>query len=139
MTQSDHPISKWHAYTDAPSLGALNALLHDEVVFHSPVVHTPQRGRDITLAYLWAANETLGNSDFEYLRDIIEGRHGVLEFKTEIDGIEINGIDMITWDEDGLITEFKVMVRPLQAMNKVHQKMGEMLSRMKEQTPRGEP
>ena len=126
-----HPISKWHAYTDTPSPDALKALLHDDVVFHSPVVHTPQRGKAITFAYLWAANETLGNPSFQYLREVVDGSTAVLEFQTEMDGVQVNGIDMITYDEDGLITEFKVMVRPLQAMQKVHQQMGEMLAQMK--------
>ncbi|MEM7729817.1 MAG: nuclear transport factor 2 family protein [Pseudomonadota bacterium] len=127
-----HPIAKWHAYTDAPSPDALNALLHEDVVFHSPVVHKPQRGKAVTFAYLWAANETLGNESFEYLRELVTERTAVLEFRTEIDGTMVNGVDMIEWGDDGLITDFKVMVRPLQAMNKVHQMMGEMLAKMKE-------
>ncbi|MGJ8558829.1 MAG: nuclear transport factor 2 family protein [Litorimonas sp.] len=126
-----HPIAKWHAYTDTPSPAALNALLHEDVVFHSPVVHTPQRGRQITFAYLWAANETLGNDSFKYLREVVDGNHVVMEFETEMDGVTVNGIDMITFNDDGLIIDFKVMVRPLQAVNKVHQQMGEMLKAMK--------
>ncbi|GHA96363.1 hypothetical protein GCM10009069_19240 [Algimonas arctica] len=126
-----HPISKWHAYSKAPSPAALNALLHDDVVFHSPVVHTPQRGKQITFAYLWAANSTLGNDSFEYLREVLDGNHVVMEFQTDMDGITVNGVDMLTFDEDGLIIDFKVMIRPLQAVNKVHQQMGEMLAAMK--------
>jgi hypothetical protein len=126
-----HPLSHWHAYTDKPSQAGLAALLHDDVVFHSPVVHTPQHGKAITFAYLWAANETLGNDTFEYLREVVDGQQAVLEFQTIMDGITVNGVDMIRWDEDGLIIDFKVMVRPLQAMNKVHEKMGEMLAQMK--------
>jgi hypothetical protein len=126
-----HPLTAWHTYTEAPTPAGLKALLHDEVVFHSPVVHTPQRGKPITFAYLWAANETLGGDSFEYLREIVDGNTAVLEFQTVMDGITVNGIDMISWDEEGLITDFKVMVRPLQAVNKVHAVMGEMLARMK--------
>lgn len=126
-----HPIHKWHAYTDDPSPAKLSALLHDDVDFHSPVVHTPQRGKQITFAYLWAANETLGNESFRYLREIIDGPHVVLEFQTEMEGISVNGIDMITFDEEGLITDFKVMVRPLKAIQMVHRQMGEMLAQMK--------
>jgi len=126
-----HPIHTWHAYTEAPSPGALNALLHDDVVFHSPVVHTPQRGKQITFAYLWAANSTLGGDSFEYLREIVDGNHVVLEFQTDMNGIAVNGIDMITFDDAGLITDFKVMIRPLKAVNMVHQQMGEMLAKMK--------
>ena len=64
-----HPLSHWHHYTENPSPEGLQALLHDDVTFHSPVVHTPQQGKQITFAYLWAANETLGNESFEYLRE----------------------------------------------------------------------
>lgn len=135
-----HPIARWHSYTETPTPAGLHALLHKDVVFHSPVVHTPQVGRDVTFAYLWAANETLGNDDFKYLREVIDGQHGVLEFQTVMDGISVNGVDMITWDDDGLIIDFKVMVRPLQAVNKVHQQMGEMLAHMKAaQTSQGKP
>lgn len=126
-----HPIAKWHAYTKTPSPAALNAMLHADVVFHSPVVHTPQRGKQITFAYLWAANSTLGNPSFKYLREVVDGANVVMEFETEMDGVKVNGIDMITFDDDGLIIDFKVMVRPLQAVNKVHQQMGEMLKAMK--------
>lgn len=126
-----HPIAKWHAYSKTPSPAALNALLHEDVIFHSPVVHTPQRGKEIAFAYLWAANETLGNESFEYRREVVDGNHVVMEFQTKMDGIAVNGVDMITFDNDGLIIDFKVMVRPLQAVNKVHQQMGEMLATMK--------
>ncbi|MGB6228591.1 MAG: nuclear transport factor 2 family protein [Litorimonas sp.] len=124
-------LAAWHAYMEAPSPAGLTALLHEDVVFHSPVVHTPQRGRDLTFAYLWAASQTLGNDSFEYLREIAEGNTAVLEFRTVMDGITVNGVDMIEWDEDGRITDFKVMVRPLQAMNTIHARMGEMLAKMK--------
>lgn len=133
-----HPIAKWHAYTDTPSPAALNALLHNDVVFHSPVVHTPQRGKQITFAYLWAANSTLGNDSFQYLREVVDGNHVVLEFQTDMDGVAVNGVDMITFDNDGLIIDFKVMVRPLQAVNKVHQQMGEMLAAMKAARMKGD-
>lgn len=126
-----HPIAKWHAYSKTPSPAALNALLHEDVIFHSPVVHTPQRGKESTFAYLWAANETLCNESFEYRREVVDGNHVVMEFQTKMDGIAVNGVDMITFDNDGLIIDFKVMVRPLQAVNKVHQQMGEMLATMK--------
>ncbi len=109
----------------------LGALLHEEAVFHSPVVHTPQRGRPIVLAYLTAAGQTLGNDSFRYLREVVGEDTVVLEFATEMDGIQINGIDMITFDADGLITDFKVMVRPLKAVNKVWEMMAAQLERQK--------
>ena len=112
------------------SMAGLNALLHDDVVFHSPVVHTPQVGKAITAKYLTGAMHVLNNASFRYEREIVGPRDALLEFVTEIDGIQINGIDLIRWDEDGLIVDFKVMVRPLKAVNLLHQKMGEMLQRL---------
>ena len=109
---------------------AIAAVLHDDCVFESPVVHTPQLGKDITAKYLTAAGHTLGNGDFEYVGEWHRENSAILEFKTTIDGIAINGIDMISCDDAGLITHFKVMVRPLKAVNMLHQKMGEMLAAM---------
>lgn len=105
----------------------LAAILSDDVVFYSPVVHTPQEGKDITMMYLMGAAAVLGNDDFKYVGEWLSANGAVLEFKTVIDGIEIDGIDMITWNEQGLITEFKVMVRPLKAMNMLHTNMKAML------------
>ncbi|MEO1101110.1 MAG: nuclear transport factor 2 family protein [Pseudomonadota bacterium] len=107
--------------------------LHDDVVFLSPVVHTPQRGKTITLAYLGAAGQTLGGDTFRYTRIFDCGNKAVLEFECEMDGKYVNGIDMIEWDENGLITEFKVLVRPLQAVQTVHAAMGAMLQKMKDE------
>lgn len=106
-------------------------LLHDDVVFRSPVVHTPQEGKPITFAYLSAAGGTLGNDTFKYTRVFDCGDKAVLEFESEMDGIHINGIDMIEWDADGKIIDFKVMVRPLKAIQTVHAAMGKMLEKMK--------
>ncbi|MEL6860405.1 MAG: nuclear transport factor 2 family protein [Pseudomonadota bacterium] len=108
-------------------------ILHDDVVFRSPVVHTPQEGKEITFAYLSAAGNTLGNGTFKYVRVFDCGQSAVLEFETEMDGIQVNGVDMIEWDDDGKITDFKVMVRPLKAIQTVHAAMGRMLAQMKEQ------
>ena len=107
---------------------ALSALLDDEVVFESPVVHTPQRGKAITQKYLLGAAHVLGGAAFRYTGEWRAERSAVLEFATEIDGIAINGVDLIWWNEAGLITHFKVMVRPLKAVNMLHQKMGERLA-----------
>lgn len=107
-------------------------MLHPDVVFRSPVVHTPQEGREITFAYLSAAGNTLGNGTFKYTRIFDCGDKAVLEFETEMDGIQVNGIDMVEWDADGKIIDFKVMVRPLKAIQKVHAAMGAMLAKMKE-------
>ena len=122
-------LERWHAVVQSRDPQALAALLADDVVFHSPVVHTPQRGKAITLRYLMGAMHVLNSAHFRYLRQIAGARVAVLEFVTEIDGIEVNGVDLIRWGDDGRITDFKVMVRPLKAINAVHQKMAEMLQR----------
>ncbi|HLZ20280.1 MAG TPA: nuclear transport factor 2 family protein [Smithellaceae bacterium] len=124
-------IKAWHQLVDTKDAAALESILADNVVFHSPVVHTPQAGKPITALYLTAALHVLNNDTFQYLREVISGNNAVLEFQTVIDGISINGVDMITWGEDGRITEFKVMIRPLKAINLVHRMMGEMLQKIK--------
>ena len=119
---------KWHAVALSSDEAAISALLHDDAVFESPVVHTPQRGKPITVKYLASAGKVLSNTGFHYVGEW-EGKNSlILEFNAEINGIKIDGIDMITWDETGLITNFKVMVRPLKAVNMLHQKMGEILA-----------
>ena len=112
----------------------LMAQLADDVVFFSPVVFTPQKGRDITAAYLMAADVALGASDgrFKYTRIFDAGQKAVLEFETTIDGKYVNGVDMIEWNDAGRIVDFKVMVRPLQAVNAIHAEMGAMLEKMKQ-------
>lgn len=125
-------IQAWHALVRNRDMAALQRILADEVVFHSPVVHTPQRGKAITLQYLQGALQVLNNASFRYEREIVGERDAVLEFSTEIDGILINGIDLIRWNDAGQITDFKVMVRPLKAINLLHQKMGAMLDRLKQ-------
>lgn len=105
--------------------------LADNVVFKSPVVHTPQEGKAITMAYLTAAGQTLGGDTFCYTRAFDCGDKAVLEFECVMDGILVNGVDMIEWNVDGQITDFKVMVRPLKAIQTVHAAMGAMLATMK--------
>jgi SnoaL-like domain len=124
-------IDRWHAYADSHDASLLDAMLADDAVFISPVVHTPQQGKHLTRAYLLAAFEVLGRSQFQYRREFFSDTGAVLEFTAVIDGIQINGIDMIEWNSAGKISEFKVMVRPLKAVNLLHQKMGEMLQKMK--------
>lgn len=121
-------LEGWHAYMAAPDKAALEALIAEDALFHSPVVHTPQAGRAKVVAYLWAAAHVLGNPSFRYLREIVAGDRAMLEFEAEIDGIRINGVDIIEWDEAGSIKDFKVMVRPLKAINLLHAMMGARLS-----------
>lgn len=124
-------LQAWKDYILNSSPDGLNALIHEDAVFTSPVVHTPQRGKKMVFAYLWAAAGTLGGGHFKYTRLFDCGQSAVLEFETEMDGILVNGVDMIEWDADGLITDFKVMVRPLKGMQAVHAAMGAMLEKMK--------
>ena len=127
----ENTVAAWHKLIEARDAEGLDNILAESVVFHSPVVHTPQTGKPITTFYLTAALHVLNNNTFKYLREVVSGNHAVLEFQTVIDGITINGVDMISWGKDGRITDFKVMLRPLKAVNMVHKMMGDMLQKIK--------
>lgn len=120
-------IEGWHNIVRTRDASGLDELLADDVVFYSPVVHAPQLGKAITSMYLAAAVRVFGNETFRYVREVVGESDAVLEFETEIDGIVVNGVDMIKWNSDGQITEFKVMVRPLKGINIIHEKMAAML------------
>jgi hypothetical protein len=124
-----HPVARWHRIVATRDRAALAALLADDVVFLSPVVHTPQRGKAIALAYLGAALEAFLAPGFGYVRELVGERDAMLEFVATIEGIEVNGVDLLRWDADGRITEFKVMLRPLKAVNLMHQRMGALLAK----------
>jgi hypothetical protein len=121
------PIKTWHNIVEKRDAQGLDALLADEAVFHSPVVHTPQVGKLITKKYLTAAFQVFFNDSFRYVRELQGARDAVLEFEVKLDGITVNGVDMIKWNDAGKITEFKVMLRPLKAVNLIHQKMAQIL------------
>ena len=121
-------LARWHKVLgsgNAPA--ALAAIVREDAVFHSPVVHTPQRGRALVVAYLAAAGQVLGNESFRYVRELVGEDTAMLEFETSLDGIDVNGIDLIRFDGDGMIADFKVMVRPLKAVNKVWEVMAAQL------------
>ncbi|HET7524742.1 MAG TPA: nuclear transport factor 2 family protein [Burkholderiaceae bacterium] len=124
---NEHPVAAWHRIVDDPSREQLSQWLADDAVFHSPVVHTPQRGKALVIAYLSAAFKVLGNEHFRYVREIVGPEDALLEFETAIDGIVVNGVDLIKWNAQGRVVEFKVMVRPLKAIQIVHQRMAAML------------
>lgn len=124
-------LALWMDYMKAPSAEGLDQVLAEDVTFWSPIVHTPQRGRAITKMYLMAADQVLAGPDFRYVRTFDAGDRAVLEFETLVDGKTVNGVDMIELGPDGKIIDFKVMVRPLQAVNAVHAQMMAMLERMK--------
>ena len=119
-------LDRWHEIIKERKPELLDEILAEDCVFLSPVVHTPQRGREITKLYLTGAMHVLVDG-FRYEKEVVSAEHAVLEFVCEIDGITVNGVDIMSFDADGKINEFKVMVRPLKAMNMLHAKMGEML------------
>ncbi len=121
------PLAAWHALVGARDASGLDALLAEDVVFHSPVVHTPQRGKRIATQYLRAAVEVFGNPSFRYVRELTGARDAVLEFEVEIDGLRVNGVDMIRWNEEAKIVDFKVLLRPLRALLGIQEKMAARL------------
>lgn len=136
-------IQNWHDYMRGNYEPGLDELIHDDCVFYSPVVFTPQKGKEITIMYLNAAGATLGDAadgdpkerdandiPFRYIKKVVEGNTAMLEFERTSGGKYMNGIDIITCDDEGKIIEFKVMIRPLQAVNLLHKQMGAMLTKM---------
>ena len=128
-------IDTWHQLITERNVAALDDVLADDAVFHSPVVHSPQKGKQLTKVYLSAAIMVLGNSDFEYVREVVGDSDAVLEFTSQINGIHINGVDMIHWNADGKIDDFKVMIRPLKAVNLLYELMQQMLGQMSPAAP----
>lgn len=125
---SPHPIETWHRLVESVDPSGLDELLADDAVFFSPVVHTPQRGKSLAKAYIAAAFQVFFNPSFRYVREIIGPSDAMLEFETEVDGVLVNGVDIIKWNESGKIVEFKVMIRPLKAIALIHERMGAMLA-----------
>jgi len=123
----DNPLQEWHRMVRDSDPSGLNDLLAEDAVFYSPVVHSPQRGRQLAARYLSAAFQVFFTSTFRYVRELVGASDAMLEFEAEIDGIFVNGVDLIKWNESGQIVEFKVMLRPLKAINLVHQRMAAML------------
>tara|TARA_B110000261_G_scaffold41069_1_gene48183 strand:+ start:6818 stop:7288 length:471 start_codon:yes stop_codon:yes gene_type:complete len=150
-------MKKWHLHLKGQLPGGLDELIDEDCVFYSPVVFTAQKGKALTKMYLNAAGGTFNDdkgkdkgkdsakngpepqatlakmpkSKFRYSKEIMSGNQAVLEFESEVDGKYVNGVDILTWNDAGKIVEFKVMIRPLQAVNAMHQQMGEMLEKMK--------
>ena len=125
---TDHPIEIWHRLVRTQDPSILDTLLADDAVFHSPVVHTPQRGKKLAAGYLGAAFRVFFNPTFRYVREIVGDAEAVLEFETEVDGILVNGVDLIKWNDKGQIIDFKVMLRPLKAINLIQQRMAAILA-----------
>lgn len=140
----EETIQDWHAYLRGNYSAGLDGLLHDDCIFYSPVVFTPQRGKELTKIYLNAAGATFSDDaeasapreedpnhiSFRYTKEVVAGNTAILEFERTMGGKYVNGVDIITCDDDGKIIEFKVMIRPLQAVNVVHQAMGATLKKL---------
>lgn len=121
-------IETWHKVFKSQELEKLDEIISDNAVFTSPVVFKPMEGKKITKMYLFAAGQSFNMDKFKYIREINDGLNSVLEFETYIDDISVNGVDMIRWDDEGKIVDFKVMIRPLKAVHKVQEKMIEALN-----------
>ena len=128
MSPAHAGVAAWHAYMNSGGDAALlSAQVADDAVFHSPVVHSPQEGKAKVMLYLLSAAKVLGNESFTYVREIVDGQDALLEFTSVIDGIHINGIDLIRFNDEGKIIDFKVMVRPVKAVNKLWEMMAAQL------------
>ncbi len=127
-------VERWQRFLASDLPEGLDGLLADDVVFYSPIVYTPQRGKDITALYLQAAARALPgdavDGAFRYTKKILAGDIAVLEFETTVDRKYVNGVDIIRCDDAGRIVEFRVMIRPLQAVNAVHEQMRAALASM---------
>ncbi|MEC8180171.1 nuclear transport factor 2 family protein [Citromicrobium bathyomarinum] len=129
MTPTQQGLAEWHTLATAPDPERLARLVAQDAVFHSPVVHTPQEGRALVVSYLSAAAATLGQGEFRYVRELVDGQNVMLEFTCVLDGIQVNGVDIIRFDEAGMIADFKVMIRPIKAVNKVWEMMAAQLEK----------
>ena len=125
-------IAAWHRLVQSRSPAGLDELLADDAAFLSPIVHAPQRSKALTRAYLTAAFTVFFNDSFRYVRELAGEHDAMLEFEVEIDGILVNGVDLIKWNAAGKIVEFKVMIRPLKAINLIHERMGAVLQQMQQ-------
>ena len=127
MSKAKNLIHRWHEVIESDDLKMLDEIIADDAVFSSPVVFKPMEGKEITMMYLHAAGQSFNMEKFKYTKEIHDGMNSVLEFETYIDDISVNGVDIIEWNEDDKICNFKVMIRPFKAVQKVQEKMIEAL------------
>jgi ketosteroid isomerase-like protein len=121
------PMEAWHRLVADKDIAGVDSLLAENVVFHSPVVDTPQVGKAITRQYLAAVFDIFSKHSFRYVREVVGENDAVLEFLVEIDGVSVNGVDMITWGYEGQIIDFKVMLRPLKAIKVMQRRVATIL------------
>lgn len=122
-------LETWHDFVKNKNHENLSDFIDDDAVLYSPVVFKPIEGGFMVGMYLMAAAEIIANNNFKYVRQVCDSENAMLEFITEINGITVEGIDMIKFTNEGKLKEIKVMIRPLKAVNIVHQKMGEYLQK----------
>lgn len=125
-----HPvIQRWLEVIESGRTDELDDMLTEDAVFYSPAVFTPQRGRATAVAYLRAAEYMFRDTGFHYVEKWYGDNSAVLHFAAEVDGLSLEGIDMLHWNDDGKITSVKVMIRPFKALQGVIGKMAELLRR----------
>ena len=127
MSNAQNFIKSWHDNLHVQNVDFLEEILDENVVFYSPVVFKPIQGKEMTKLYLASAGESFNMESFKYVREVHQAMESVLEFETYIDDISVNGVDIIEWNEEGKICNFKVMIRPFKAVQKVQEKMIEAL------------
>lgn len=123
-------LETWHEFVKHKKHEDLSDFIDNDAVLYSPIVFKPIEGSFMVTMYLMAAAEIIANNNFKYVREVCDDENAMLEFITEIDGISVEGVDMIKFTKEGKLKEIKVMIRPLKAVNIVHQKMGEYLQKM---------
>ncbi|WP_422358627.1 nuclear transport factor 2 family protein [Reichenbachiella sp.] len=128
---NNSPLTQWHEMLESQDISQLDQIIDAKCVFHSPIVFKPQEGQRLTVMYLMAAFQMFMEAEyFRYIKEIVQDQNAALEFNAEIDGILIDGIDLITWNKAGKIIEFKVMIRPLKAIDLIKERMLAQLSNM---------
>ena len=127
MNHTRSYLEKWHQGLKSMNSNFLDEILDDSCVFTSPIVFKPIEGKEMSKLYLMGAGQTFDMNRFKYVRELVDGLDTVLEFETYIDDISVNGVDIIRWNEEGKIIDFKVMIRPLQAIGALQKRMSQAL------------
>lgn len=127
MPDQPSAVRSWHAVVGSQDLTLLDDLLADEVVFRSPAVFAPQPGKALTVRYLASAMAVLGPS-LRYVSEWHDQSSAVLEFEAKLDGIYVQGVDMLRWNGEGKLVSFTVMVRPLRGLEKLIELMARQLA-----------
>ena len=125
-----NPIKEWHEIVKSGNTENLSSIIDSDCIFYSPVVFTPQKGKELTIKYLSAAALVFGDDSFKYIKEVINEKNACLEFELKLNGIEINGIDLISWNDKNKISEFKVLIRPLKGVQLIHELMGGTLEQI---------